>query len=266
VCDEQTWAALVEAGWRLGDRYLYHRAPNLRGDDVVTLQQYLGRLGFDAGRVDGIFGPLTARALEDFQRNVGLTPDGICGYETVQALQRLGGRTAGGPAVASVREAERLRHAPRTLSNRRIVVGALGSLGVVTRAVGRELRSAGAAVMDLDQPDASVQAQAANRFEAELYLGLAPCEGPSTVSFYAVPGFESVGGRRLAELVHHRLSPVLATLEPSPHGMRLAVLRETRMPAVLCELGPVRDVVVSTPRVVAALRSAVTAWVEHPPR
>ncbi len=35
ACDEHTWLALIEAGWRLGDRLLVLAAPQLRGDDVV---------------------------------------------------------------------------------------------------------------------------------------------------------------------------------------------------------------------------------------
>ena len=70
-CDEQTWTALVEASWKLGDRLLFLTSPNLRGDDVAELQSRLGRLGFDCGRVDGILGPSTARALEEFQSNCG---------------------------------------------------------------------------------------------------------------------------------------------------------------------------------------------------
>jgi len=253
----------VEASWNLGDRLLYHRSPNLRGDDIAALQRRLGRLGFDAGRVDGIFGPLTARALDDFQRNIGLPSDGVCGYETIHALQRLGDRIAG-PSIAAVREAEQLRRAPRTLAGRRIVVGQLGSLGIVARAVAKALRQAGATVMTLDEPDGSAHAQAANRFGADLYLGLAPTDGSVTIAYYAVPGFESVGGRRLAHLLHDRVAPVLGLADAAPHGMRVPVLRETRMPAVLCELGPVRDVVRSTPKVVLGVVSAVTCWVETP--
>jgi N-acetylmuramoyl-L-alanine amidase len=262
-CDEQTWAALVEASWNLGDRMLYHRSPNLRGDDVAELQRRLGGLGFDTGRVDGIFGPLTSRALDDFQQNIGLPPDGICGYETVHALQRLGDRAAG-PSIAAVREAEQLRRAPRTLAGRRIVVGQLGSLGIVSRAVAKALRRAGATVMTIDEPDGSAHAQAANRFGADLYLGLAPTDGVVTIAYYAVPGFESVGGRRLAHLLHDRLGRLLPAADDAPSGMRLAVLRETRMPAVLCELGPVRDVVRATPNVVLGVVSAITCWVETP--
>ena len=72
MCGPQTWSALVEAGRDLGDRFLYRRTPMLRGDDVAELQQRLSALGFDTGRVDGIFGDLTSAALGEFQRNVGL--------------------------------------------------------------------------------------------------------------------------------------------------------------------------------------------------
>src|SRR5271163_3882948 len=47
TCDEWTWAALVEAGYHLGDRILYRQAPMLRGDDVAELQHRLSALGFD---------------------------------------------------------------------------------------------------------------------------------------------------------------------------------------------------------------------------
>ena len=62
ICGPQTWAAVVESGWRLGDRLLYRRRPMLRGDDVAELQRRLNGLGFDAGREDGIFGDDTDRA------------------------------------------------------------------------------------------------------------------------------------------------------------------------------------------------------------
>ena len=115
VCGEQTWSALVEAGYRLGDRLLYLRQPMLRGDDVASLQRRLGALGFDAGRVDGIFGPRTQVALTEFQRNVGLTVDGVCGPATTDALARLGRRQDEREPVTVVREVEMLRQATRTL-------------------------------------------------------------------------------------------------------------------------------------------------------
>ena len=264
VCDDLTWATLVEAGYRLGDRTLYQRRPMLRGDDVAALQRRLGALGFNAGKVDGIFGPLTASALLEFQRNAGLTPDGICGYSTVQTLERLGNRISSDVGIASVLEAEALRHAPRTLTGRRVAVGSLGGLGALVRALGRELRLSGAVVLALDEPDGSLQAQAANRFGADLYLGIMATDTAPALAFYAVPGFESTGGRRLAELLSAEAGEVDPHLAAPPVGQRRAVLRETRMPAV-CWQVHVTIGSVTSPRLVAAAAQAITTWATTAP-
>ena len=121
-CGAHTWAALIEADFRLGDRMLYLRSPMTRGDDITDLQQRLGSLGFDAGYVDGIFGPDTESAVRNFQANQGLTPDGVVGPDTVRALGRLAGRRSGEKTIAEVRETERLR-SQQGLEGRRIVVG-----------------------------------------------------------------------------------------------------------------------------------------------
>lgn len=57
------------------------------GPDVVTLQTALKQLGFDPKGVDGIYGPGTQAAVIAFQKAKGLTPDGICGPNTMAALQ-----------------------------------------------------------------------------------------------------------------------------------------------------------------------------------
>src|SRR3954454_5358754 len=73
VVGSETYRALDEARWRLGDRPLSHAVNHpYVGDDVMALQQRLLDLGFDPGRCDGIFGARTAAALREFQRNVGL--------------------------------------------------------------------------------------------------------------------------------------------------------------------------------------------------
>lgn len=260
VCDEDTWTALIEAGWALGDRVLYHRSPNLRGDDVADLQRRLGRLGFDAGRVDGIFGPLTAAALEELQRNLGLPPDGICGADTVRALRRLGSHTDHGPAVASVREEERLRDTSG-LTGARVVVGHLGGLGMLTRTIARMLRGSGARVLVADELDQRAHAVVANQFQAAAYLGFRSGEHPGPIAFYATAGFESIGGRRLSELLVAGLGQAgVGDLCCSAAGMRIPVLRETKMPAVLAQLGPPRAVVDQTPTVAAATVQAMRRW------
>ena len=57
-----------------------------RGSEVALLQKGLVRAGFGPLRIDGIFGPATARALTAFQRSRGLAPDGLAGPRTEAAL------------------------------------------------------------------------------------------------------------------------------------------------------------------------------------
>lgn len=259
-CDEESWRALVEATWQLGDRLLVLTSPNLRGDDVGELQARLARLGFDCGRVDGIFGPRTARALEDFQSNCGLTADGVCGADTLRMLGRVIGQTGTGPGVATVRERERLRQSLTSLDSLRVVVGQFGGLSSISRTITRELRQAGASVVPLDEPDAAAQARAANQFVANVYLGFEATHGDeTTVHFYKVPTFESVGGRTLAACLTDQLRDCGLSVA-DPCGMRLPVLRETRMPAVLCSMAPVRHAVDAAPEISLAVLRGLASW------
>lgn len=89
LIDDLTWSALVDATFQVGDRMLYLRVPHFHGRDVTLLQQALNVLGFACGRVDGIFGAFTERAVREFQRNAGLPADGIVGADTVKALLAL---------------------------------------------------------------------------------------------------------------------------------------------------------------------------------
>ncbi len=264
LLDEATSAALVEAGHRLGDRHLYLHSPMLRGDDIADLQLRLGSLGFDAGRIDGIFGPDTTGALLEFQRNTGLVPDGIAGPSTVRGLRNLGGRSADSTPVAQVRELEKLRRSGPELANRRMAIGHFGSSAVLTTALARSLRNRGAYVVALDHPDDSIQADTANQFDAEMYLGLRIENHPGCrIAYFETEGFRSEGGLRLA----HRCAAALAGagLDVAPaQGMRLPILRGTRMPAVLCSLAPPASVVQATAEVAEALAGAVVAWVADP--
>ncbi len=262
-CDTATWLALVEASWRLGDRLLHLSAPNMRGDDVSELQGALARLGFDCGRVDGILGPATVHALTDFQRNCGLPADSVCGPDTVRALDMLTRQSGSGPGVATLRELESLTSARRTLGDLRIVIGQFGGLSALTRQLARALRQRSATVAPTDEPDASAQAATANRFAATVYVGFeARAEPTSTVCYYAVPTFESVGGRSLAEALRRDLAG--GGIDVGVHGMRLPVLRETRMPAVLCTIGPVQRVIDATPSIVECAVRALETWADSP--
>ena len=61
-----------------------------KGDAVKQLQQDLIRLGYDVGSsgADGVFGANTQKAVKAFQKDHGLTADGVVGKKTYAALDQ----------------------------------------------------------------------------------------------------------------------------------------------------------------------------------
>lgn len=60
----------------------------LRGSDVMEIQALLRKIGYNPGRIDGIFGVQTEQAVMQFQRNNGINPDGVIGTNTFNSLRR----------------------------------------------------------------------------------------------------------------------------------------------------------------------------------
>ncbi|MDX1658996.1 MAG: N-acetylmuramoyl-L-alanine amidase [Nitriliruptorales bacterium] len=264
VVGEDTWRSLVEAGWQLGDRHLYQAGTFLRGDDIRELQRRLNRLGFDAGHVDGVFGPDTADAVRDFQLNVGLKVDGIAGRDTIEVLRRLHRQHQESPAFA-VREREQLRQ-----TDRQTVVGAAvmvdpghspsdpGALApddtpehritwqIANRIAGR-LSVLGVHVVmsrgPSNSPSSSERAQLANREEVDAVLSIhlnalrSPEARGAAAYYFGEDGYVSERGRRLAQLAVDNVVARTGTPNCRTHPSTSAVLRETKAPAVVVEPG-----------------------------
>ena len=228
-------------------------------------------MGFDAGKIDGIYGPDTAAAVADFQRNAGLTVDGIFGPDELRALERVGSR--GEAQVAELRELAALRWSARTLDGRVFAVAERGGLDALITALGRRLRRLGAEALVLHHPDGSQLAAQANAAKADLFVELAVLSDEDRVeategcrcAFYQTEGYSSPGGQRLAELVHRRTADALGVAALGVRGMGLPVLRETRMPAVVCEIGPASHLVERGPVAVEAVADAIVSWATGPP-
>lgn len=56
------------------------------GPDVIEVQRILQGLGYDPGPTDGFYNAQTQEAVRNFQRDYGLTPDGIFGPRSYEAL------------------------------------------------------------------------------------------------------------------------------------------------------------------------------------
>lgn len=264
MCDHITWTTLVESSWVLGSRLLYLTSPHMRGDDVQAMQTVLAKLGFDCGRADGIFGPNTLRALTEFQQNYGITADGICGVNSIRALERTSSQSGEGPGIVTVREYETLLTSQDNAERPRIVVGCFDSGTRLTRLLVRELRSRGDDVMTIENADPHAHARMANSFDADLYIGVTGAETNAIqFAYYETESFTSAGGRVAAELCAEFVRSTHLTSDIAACGMQLPVLRETRMPAVMCTIVSENGGDISL-GIVPALAQAITQWNNQP--
>lgn len=238
IVGDHTWQSLVDAGYRLGDRMLYRRVPLMRGDDISALQQALNSLGFDAGKVDGLFGPETLAAVLDFEHNRGMAEDGIVGSEVVAELALMQRETSKRGREA-VREQAWLDSLPQPIAGSRVYLDPAWEDGPSAAAIWQTamasaatLRQAGAVPLlsrSIDtQPAEQVRSRRANRLDADLVISMAAGSDQGAF-FFGTERSVSPAGRLLAESLGHRLGlPVEARATP--------MLRETRAPAVVLSL------------------------------
>lgn len=85
--------------------------PSAPKDMVLAIQTMLGTLGYDAGTPDGLMGRRTRSAISQFQRDRGLTVDGIPDAELQEEL------TAAVDAMAAARPKRIAEPAPPALAN-----------------------------------------------------------------------------------------------------------------------------------------------------
>jgi N-acetylmuramoyl-L-alanine amidase len=229
VVDATTWERLGEARWKLGQRLLYDSRPALRGDDVAEVQVRLAQLGFNPGRIDGIFGTATAVALAEFQRNCALEPSGTVTKETLQALQRVRATNTTRSLVMDARDAAGLDLA----TGGSVVLCGDGPLvhALAGKFMGSDLVRV---VTDTTQEDAAL---AANSLGAALVLSFQTLEHVEGIHLHYWASYRSHSHR--GELVASSLASELAHLPGVPRvevtGMALPILRETRMTTVHTE-------------------------------
>jgi len=253
--NDATQRALEEARWKLGDRSLYlQKSPMMRGDDIATLQARLTEMGFNCGRVDGVYGALTEGAVKEFQKSVGAKVDGKCGPATIIALLRLT-KTISGGAPTALRESAQHKNRGPALANKVIVLDPgsnhgedVITLDVAQRIEGR-LLALGATVFltrgSSNNPTEQERISFTNSSNADLLISLhtdradnESAEGVATF-FYGseLHGIHSIVGERFASLVQREIAARTDLLNCRTHAKTWDLLRLTKCPAIRVDLG-----------------------------
>ncbi len=259
-----TVRSLTDARWTLGDRPLtYTLSARMTGDDVMALQTRLAEMGYNTGRPDGVFGPLTDACVRDFQRHRGLQEDGVFGAGTYRELNRIGRMVTGG-RPQYLREYQLVRQSGPRLHGKHIVLdpGHGGDdpgwsvadvrAADLTYDIAERLRSrmttTGMRVSltrgPHQNPTAEERAGYANRVGADLLLSLhidgstspQAC-GIATFHFGSDSGATSTVGETLAQLVQRELVARTRFADCRVHHRPWDVLRLTVMPAIQVEMG-----------------------------
>lgn len=244
-----TLARLEEALWALGDRTLSFTPGHLmQGDDVVSLQQRLTTLGFDCGKVDGIFGKLTDRALREFQKSVGLPEDGVAASQTFEAFHRLRKTVSGGRSEklrqSVVLDAMRTGIANKTIALDPEIGGNSEQLvNLVANKLQGRLTALGATVAlthPLMKPSAASEidrANLCNKINADLVIAIQNnADNPELIfHFGSEHGGWSHTGQRAATRIQDAVSASIDK-EVAVNARSWEILRLTRMPAVVINL------------------------------
>jgi N-acetylmuramoyl-L-alanine amidase len=291
---EETYRALSEARWSLGDRLLHHDPVRpIRGDDVTNLQDRLHELGYDAGPVDGVFGPETEVGLRSFQRDYGLTSDGTCGPATLRALRQLGRKVVGGRPQLLRQSASFVESGPHLIGRRIVIDPGHGGadpgftagetteadlvLDLASRIEGR-LAAAGATVYLTrgreQNPDAAERTAFANDARADLFLSVhidahssEHARGVASYYYGTGSGASSTVGEQFANLVRREVVARTGLIDLGSHPKTWDLLRMTRMPAVRIDCGylshPVDRLLLLDARLRSTVASAVLAAVQR---
>ncbi|MEO9330644.1 N-acetylmuramoyl-L-alanine amidase [Gordonia aurantiaca] len=260
-----TYRVLREASYRLGARVLsYQLSAPMVGDDVAQLQSRLQNLGYYTSLVDGIFGPNTHNAVCLYQSEYGLASDGICGPATLRSLERLGTRVTGGSPYA-IRQEEEVRRSGPQLSGKRILIdpGSGGLHPLSTGALAEresdllwdlgarlEGRMAAAGMQTFlshdgrGRPTDNERARVANLMDADLMISLRcahyrneRANGVATFYFGNNQNSFSSIGRNLAGFIQREIVARTSLTDCRTHERTWDVLRLTRMPVALIDVG-----------------------------
>jgi len=236
----------------------------MRGDDVSNLQDRLIQLGFNCGKVDGIYGNATEASVKEFQKSVGVVVDGKCGPATLISLMRLV-KTVSGGAPAALRESVRHAIASPALASKVIVIdpswggdftgenqnGVIESeivFDLAQRLEGRLIALGVNVVLTRSAKNSPLEKDriaTANSVNADLVIALKvdsyKNEKANGVATYYYgrdnAGVHSVVGERFANLIQREICARTDLLNCRTHGKSWDLLKLTTAPTIRIDLG-----------------------------
>ena len=232
--------------------------------------------------------------MRELQRASGEAGDGVCGPATLRVLARLARTVTGGDPVA-LRAQEAVRRSGPHLAGRVVVVdpscggddrGASGHgldeadvvLGVAQRLEGRLAAVGVTAVLTRgphQDPDLTARVALADAVGADLFVSLCCDASPGSGANGVATSYWGTGdahvrspvGARLADLVQREVTARTPLVDLGAHPRTRDVLRLTRMPAVLVDLGyltsPHDAAVLSEERHLGAVADGLLAAVQR---
>lgn len=248
-----------------GGRALAHVAGQLmRGDDVLELQRRLKLLGYEVGSLDGLFGPVTERAVRSFQAQYEVTNDGVVGDVSVRVLLYLDQHRIDAENPATAEQMHLIGHVVRIQSTGLVLIDLISGLRQVTdpeshRLADRLTASLGLKVKREVEAQTNMQcwvfhsadyqsneesfAEFANEIRAPLIISLSVIDdagepgGCATYYFGDHDKFHSHIGRPLARFIH---DAVLRNTGWPDRGLRVensALFTRAKLPTIRVEFG-----------------------------
>lgn len=226
-----------------------------QGPAVRELQEALIRAGHNPGPTDGIFGPMTEAAVSGFQKANGLAVDGIAGPQTLLALARLssssrserqplagkkiaidpghGGPNPGAIAVDGSYESHNVLAISLIL---RDLLQSAGAEVVMTRTTDVEPKSP----FDPQAGQLKARTDIVNASGAGLFISVHNNAYPQNSAVSGVMTFsrrDCSTSMRLSRLVLDELVRATGFTNKGAETAGFYVLRNTKVPAVLAEIG-----------------------------
>lgn len=187
--------------------------------DVKSMQKRLIELGYMSGTADGDFGTTTKNALIAFQKNAGLTADGIAGATTLKALN-----SSSAPKASSTAKATTAPTATATAAATTYTTLKQGSNGESVKKLQKRLIELGYLSGSADGDYGSATTDAVKAFQKQTGITADGIAGAATQK--AVYSSSAASKKTEADEIEDKLDSIKSTLSMGSSGSSVKTLQQ----------------------------------------